>query len=260
MNRIVAIIQARMSANRLPGKVMERCGGKEILWHVINRVMRASTIDHVMVATTTHVDDVKIVDLVTENAAFFHRQYGKQLGFHTGSMNNVLDRYYKAARAADADVVVRITADCPLLSPRTIDDVVTFFGRGNYDYASNVHPPTFSDGLDVEVMTFDVLETAWHEAAFKSEREHVTPFITKHPERFRIGNFENPIDLSDLRWTVDTEQDLAFVRAIYDQMQKTFFTTEEVLLLLQRVPQLANINRGIERNEGYRKSLQEDKE
>lgn len=248
MSRIVAIIQARYASERLPGKVMMPIVGKPMLWHVWQRTKRAGTIDHVIVATGSHVDDDRIVDFCNENSIAYYR----------GSTNNVLDRYYQAAKAAKASIILRITADCPLIDSVIIDDVVTYFLRGEYDYVSNVNPPTYPDGQDIEVFTFSALERAWRDAHFRSEREHVTPYIVNHPELFRLGNVVNDVDLSAYRWTVDTEADMEFVRSVFEGLQRVDFGMDDVLSLLNRKPELAEINKGQVRNAGYKKSLKED--
>ena len=202
---VVAIIQARMGSSRLPGKSLAEIEGRPMLWHVIQRVKRARLVDRVVVATSTAPADDAIEKMCRENDVPCHR----------GSENDVLDRFYHAARAEKAAQVVRITADCPLIDPEVIDRVVRRFQRGDLDYASNAMVRSYPDGLDTEIFSFSALERAWHEASKTSEREHVTPYLRS--EKFRTANVEN--DSTSLyqhyRWTVDEAEDLEFIRAVY---------------------------------------------
>lgn len=246
--RTVAIIQARMGSRRLPGKVVEDLGGRPLLAHVIERARRAKTLDEVVVATVAdeHNNDIARVAAACQVVAI------------RGSEDDVLDRYRQAAKATSADVVVRITADCPLLDPVVVDDIITLFHASQCDYASNVHPPTYPDGVHAEVFSRDTLERAWREAKLRSEREHVTPYIVRHPEIFHQVNLTNTMDLSSLRWVVDEPRDLAFVRAVEAALGPGHYGLHEVLSLLAERPEIAALNAGITRNEGYAKSLRED--
>ena len=249
---IIGIIQARMGSNRLPGKVMLDVSGKPMLWHVINRVRHSKNIDNIVIATTNLTEDKQIVQLADEVGVYCY----------AGSQNDVLDRYYQAALKYDSDVVVRITADCPLIDPDVIDEMIEFFLGHGFDYVSNTIKPTYPDGLDTEVFSFSALEKAWNEAVLASEREHVTPYIKKNPHLFKIKNYEHGIDLPDMRWTVDEDRDLEFVRKIYTELYtqpNKVFCMEDVLELLNRCPELMELNSGIIRDEGYQKSLREDK-
>lgn len=248
--KIVAVIQARMSSTRLPGKVLAEVAGKPMLFYVVERVRQASKVNQVVVATTGTPEDDPIVRFCEKIGVLCFR----------GSENDVLGRYYKAAVWADADVVVRITGDCPLIDPEVIDSLIGFFaGDAGYDYAANINPPTYPDGLDAEVFTFAALETMWREAKLDSEREHVTLFIRNRPEKFRIGNLNNKTDYSHLRWTVDRPRDLEFVRAVYAHFGHAEFRTEDIIRLIEEKPLLKRINLGIERDEGLKKSLREER-
>jgi len=249
--KIVAIIQARVGSTRLPRKVLRRIAGKPMLWHVIERVKRARLVDAVVVATTEKREDSVVEKIAKECGVECFR----------GSEEDVLDRYYRAAERFGADVVVRITADCPLIDPELIDRAIELFLSGNFDYVSNTLPPTYPDGLDVEVFSFNALEKAWRMARMASEREHVTPYIRNHPEIFTLGNLKSEVDLSHMRWTVDRIEDLEFVREVYRELYRKGknFHMKEVLRLLEDKPELAEINRHIERDEGYKKSLREDR-
>lgn len=247
--KITAIIQARMTSTRLPGKVLMDLNGVPMLRQVIARVDAAGTIDQIVVATTVNATDDAVAEYCEANGIHFFR----------GSESDVLDRYYQAARHFGADIVVRLTADCPLLDPLVIDRVVRAFLSGEYDYVSNTIDVSYPDGLDTEVFSFPALERAWREAKLTSEREHVTSYIWKHPGLFRLSNVKHEKDFSKLRWTVDEPQDLEFVRMIYQHFSSgQAFGMEQIISLLQDHPELHEINADFERNEGYQKSLKED--
>jgi len=248
---IAAIVQARMSSTRLPGKVLKEILGRPMLWHLVNRLKQAQLVDKIIIATTDKAVDEPVIGLARE------------LGIDSfaGSEADVLDRYYQAAKKYKAGVIVRITADCPLLDPHIVDEVVRRYSEGDCDYATNTLKLTYPDGLDVEVISYAALERAWREVKLASEREHVTPYIRKNPDRFRIANVESGVDLSRLRWTVDREEDLEFVRQVYRYLYREgqVFHTGDILALLKKHPELEQINRGILTNEGYAKSLREDR-
>ena len=243
---IVAIIQARMGSARFPGKTLAEICGRPMLWHVCNRVRASRLVDNVVVATTEHPSDDAIVD-------FCGRE---EIACFRGSEEDVLDRFYCAALAYNATVIVRITADCPLVDPDVIDRVVERFLEGNCDYVSNTLRYTYPDGLDVEVFSFNILERAWREARKPSEREHVTPYL--RTEKFRIANVESgvvvPAEIS--RWTVDHPADLEFVSSIYREFaDRECFGFKQVLEVLKKKPALAAIANSEISNEGYYRSL-----
>jgi spore coat polysaccharide biosynthesis protein SpsF (cytidylyltransferase family) len=247
-----AIIQARMGSTRLPGKVMLEISGRPILWHVIDRVSKSKLIDGLIVATTVNSED----DLIEK----FCNQI--QIPVFRGSEDDVLDRYYQCARKFNVENIVRITADCPLHDPSVIDLVIERYRQGNYDYVSNTVPPTYPDGIDVEVFSFKALDSAWRNASLVSEREHVTPYIKKHRDIFKINNVVNKEDLSFYRWTLDQAEDLEFIQKIHKKFEEIHmdeFYMQDIIELLHKYPELANINSGIKRNEGYAKSVNEDK-
>jgi spore coat polysaccharide biosynthesis protein SpsF len=246
--KTIALIQARMSSSRLPGKVLQDIAGQPMLMRVIRRAQQARSVDSVAVITSTQGEDDAIERLCQENGIACFR----------GSLDDVLDRYYQAAIYYQADFVVRLTADCPLLDPIIIDKVVQTFHQGTFDYVSNALECTYPDGLDTEIFRFGALERAWNEARLKSEREHVTAYIYNHPELFQLGSVRQEPDLSSWRWTVDTSRDLEFVRAIYNFFKREEFGMDEILKLLKAYPEVAQLNCGQQRNEGYQKSLQED--
>ena len=247
---IAAIIQARIGSRRLPAKVVADIMGKPLLARVIERVKQAACIDKVILASTTRPEDKELGRIAGDCGA----------EFFAGNEDDVLDRFYQAAKTFGADIVVRITADCPLIDPRIIDKVVRRYLEGDCDYATNTLVVTYPDGLDVEVFSFKVLERAWKEARLASEREHVTPYM-RNPAKFRLANVANSVDISSLRWTVDEEKDLVLVREIYKHLYKAgqMFYMEDVLDLVRKFPRLSKINQDILRNEGYAKSLREDR-
>jgi len=232
----VAIIQARYTSTRLPGKVLLDITGQPMLVRVVERTRRAKTVRRIVVATTTEPADDAVEALCQEHGYSFYR----------GSNFDVLDRYYQVAKAYNADVIVRITADCPLIDPQVIDDTVRAF-MGKYDFAANRLPPpwhrTYPIGLDVEVCTFQGLELAWQEAESPHQREHVMPFFYEQPQRFRILHLTHDPDYGHLRWTVDTPQDLELVRRIFAHFDgRNDFSWLDVLALFEQQPDLAEIN------------------
>lgn len=247
---ILAILQARVSSSRLPGKVMKPILGQPMLARQIERLARCRGFERLIVATSEDASDDAIERLC--------RQLG--IACYRGSLADVLDRIYQAALPDAPDHVVRLTGDCPLADPALIDALIDFHLAQGYDYSSNCHIPSLPDGLDAEVMRFFALEAAWREARLPSEREHVTPFIRKHAERFRIGLWRNPVDLSQLRWTVDEAEDFEFVSRVYAALYPSnpAFGMQDVLDLLARQPELAAINQGLRRNAGFEKSLEQD--
>ena len=247
---IAAIIQARMGSTRLPGKVMKPLCGKPILWHIITRISYSKQIEKIIIATTDKEEDKVIVKLAEQMGVAFYR----------GSSDDVLDRYYQAARKFNVDPVVRITADCPLIDPEIMDNIIDYYLKGGYDYVSNGLKPTLPDGLDTEVFSFKSLEKAWAEAKKPSEREHVTSYIYNHPELLKIHNYENDVDLSGMRWVVDEEADYQFISEVYKNLYKDgkIFYVKDIIRLLEEMPELLKLNKGISRNEGYRISLLKD--
>lgn len=248
---ILAVLQARMSSSRLPGKVLKPLLGVPMLLRQIERIRRAKSIDTLLVATSSDASDDAIADLCRVNSVECFR----------GSLNDVLDRFYQIASQLRPEHVMRLTGDCPLIDPEVIDQVADFYHTGNYDYASNAVEPTFPDGLDVEIFRFACLEAAWNEARRASEREHVTLFIYTRPERFRIGYFKIKTNLSHFRWTVDEPADFDFVSEVYQALYPTNprFTMHDVLRYLDAHPEVAMVNAGTKRNEGLMRSLDRDR-
>lgn len=247
---VCAILQARVSSNRLPGKVLLPIVGKPMLQLELERVARAKRIDRIVVATSTDASDDEIQCLCD----------GIGIPCFRGSLDDVLDRFYRAALEAKPDYVLRLTGDCPLMDPEMIDEIIDYCLVGGYDYVCNTVKPTFPDGLDAWVCRFGALEKTWQEAKMPSEREHVVTYIKSNPDRFKIGSFEGSADLSRLRWTVDEKEDLELVSRIYEALypQNPAFKTSDVLALLEEYPELKTLNTHYERDEGLKKSLMAD--
>jgi glutamate-1-semialdehyde 2,1-aminomutase/spore coat polysaccharide biosynthesis protein SpsF len=244
---IVAIVQARMGSTRLPGKVLADVCGRPMLEHIVSRLRRSRLIDDVIVATSSAQADDPIAEAGAQ----------KNFKVFRGHESDVLDRYYEAAKYARADIVVRITSDCPLIDPEIVDRVLAAFLSEECDYASNTLVCTYPDGLDTEVFSFSALEIAWREGRRAADREHVTPFI-RTSRRFRLRNVQSEMGQSTrhLRWTVDELCDLDFVRAVYTRLGvRECFGWREVLALLDAEPMLGDLNSGLIRNEGYYHSL-----
>jgi spore coat polysaccharide biosynthesis protein SpsF len=238
--KVVAIVQARYASRRLPGKVLADIAGKPMLLRVVERAARSREIDEVGVATTVRADDDAVADLCRKSGVECYR----------GSPQDVLDRYWQAAQAWEADWVVRLTADCPLMDASLIDELVGAFHAADppLDFAANRLPGdrTVPIGLDIEMCTRAALGRAWREAAEPHQREHVMPYFYENPGRFRILHLRHSPPWGDLRWTVDTAEDLAFVRAVYARFAGAeAFGWREVLDLVRKEPDLARINAGV---------------
>jgi len=238
--KVVAIIQARMGSTRLPGKVMKEILGKSVILWDLDRVSLSKLIDEIVVAIPYGKENDVIVDTIKE--------YNDKIIIARGSEDDVLDRYYQAAVQTNADVVVRITSDCPLIDHVVIDKIIKQFLDNDCDYCSNSLIRTYPRGLDTEVFSFKALEAAWNEAKKDYEREHVTPYIIENPDKFKLLNVANDIDLSHLRWTLDTKEDFEFINAVYKRIfpKKHLFLMDDVLELMDKEPELIDINRHIE--------------
>lgn len=244
---VIGIVQARMGSTRLPGKTLIDICGKPLLEHIVARTKASKLVDDLVIATTVKKEDNAIVDLA------------ERIGVKTfrGNDDDVLDRFYQCAQIARAEIIVRITADDPFKDPQVVDRVTDVMLQGDYDYVSNTIKPTYPEGLDVEVFSFLALQKAWRKANEPSDREHVTPYIWGRPELFRIRNVESELDLSHMRWTLDTVEDLKFTREIYKRLYVPgqLFLMKDILSLLEKNPQLMKINEGVERYAGYKSSL-----
>jgi glutamate-1-semialdehyde 2,1-aminomutase len=238
--KIVAIVQARMGSTRLPNKVMKPIGGIPMIELLLSRLSRSKEIDQIVVATSIDTRNQPLVDHV------------RKLGYscEQGSENDVLDRYVQAARAHGADVVVRITGDCPVVDPELVDECIRRFKTSGVDYFCNNYPPTYPDGLDIEVCSFNVLEQSWRETDKPFNREHVTPYL-REPGLFKTALMQHFEDLSSLRWTVDESADFSVIEKVFLHFHpSTDFTWGDVLSLQRQQPEIFNINQHIIRNEG----------
>jgi spore coat polysaccharide biosynthesis protein SpsF (cytidylyltransferase family) len=248
--KISVLIQARTSSTRLPGKVLLNIEEIPMISHVINRVKSIKSVEQIALITTTDQNDKILLDIAKKHNI---------IGF-AGKRDDVLDRHYQCAKKINADPIIRITSDCPLIDPDLSENILQFFLNNNYDYVSNTIIPTFPDGLDTEIFSFSSLEEAAKNAKLPSEREHVTPYISKNSQKFRLYNFKNSKNLSHLRWTVDRNDDLEFVRQIYSNMKpNTIFNMNDILKIIKKIPKLLEINEHVKRNEGHLKSLKLDK-
>lgn len=247
---ILGIVQARATSKRLPGKVLRPILGQPMLLRQVERLRHARGLDALLIATSVEPSDDPIADLCKREGLTYFR----------GSLEDTLDRFYQAAKPRRPSQVVRLTGDCPLIDPALLDRLIRIHLEGQYDYSSNALERTFPDGLDAEIMRFDALERAWREAMLPSEREHVTPYLYKHPELFRIGQLKQERDLSALRWTVDEAPDFELVSRIYEALYpgNPTFGMQEILGFLEQRPELKLLNSQYQCNEGYQTSLAKD--
>ena len=239
-----AIIQARCGSTRFPNKVFADINGKPLLWHVIDRLKHAKMIDDIIVATTNNSKDDSILSWCNENNVKCFR----------GSEDDVLNRYYCASVAFPSEYVVRITADDPFKEPSVIDDVISKLLEDGLDLVTNNYPPSFPEGLDCEAFSFSVLELMEKSAKDVFEREHVTQFVYRHPDRFKIGNIVSEKDLSSLRWTIDNKEDYQMVKAIYANRKsgsKGILLMKEILEILDENPEIKLINADVKRSAMY---------
>ncbi len=252
MSHIVTVIQVRTGSSRLPGKVLLDLVGQPLLLRMVERVQAAQWAGTIVVATTVEPADDPIEALCLQHGLRCYR----------GSVDDLLDRHYQAGRLWNADAVAKIPSDCPLIDPTVIDRVFEYFLQNNFDYVSNLHPATYPDGNDVEIMTMSALETAWKEAQRPLEREHTTPYIWENPDRFSIGNvrWETGLDYSMThRWTIDYPEDYAFIRAVYEELypKNPHFGLQDVLDLTTRRPDIFALNSRYAGVNWYRHHLHE---
>ncbi len=233
------IVQARMGSSRFPGKILKPILGEPVLFRQLERIRKATSFDNLVVATTTRPDD----DVIAEECK--KRNYD----VYRGSNENLLDRHFKAAQLYDTESVVKIPSDCPLIDPQVIDRVIGYYQhkRFKYDFVSNLHPQSYPDGNDVEIMSLDVLENAWKHAEKNFELEHTTPYIWDNPDKFRIGNvlWEKGIDLSKShRFTIDYVEDYEFINRVYEELYPSYpdFSLNDILDLLSQKPEIMQIN------------------
>lgn len=238
--KTLIITQARYGSSRLPGKVLKKIGTQTLLDVHLKRLKTSTLASQVMVATTFEAEAEDILAIARENSCLSFK----------GDLNDVLDRFYQSARSYGANVVVRVTSDCPLNEGAEIDVLLKAFFESDIDYLSNIHPPTFPDGVDIEIFTFSALERAWKEGREKKEREHVTPYIWGHPEIFRMKNVRQDEDMSQFRLTVDTSEDFDLVSKLFLALG-TERPWRDYVEHLKRNPDLLKINGQFLRNEGF---------
>jgi len=246
---IGAIIQARLGSTRLPKKILMKINGISVLESLLNQLFYSKLLTKKIIATSTEQSDDALVEFLTANHVDYFR----------GSESDVLDRYYQCSKYYRIDTIVRISGDAPFIDPEIVDKTIQYFMNYNFDYVNNFNNKNrYPVGSEVEVFTFETLETVWKNAKKLSEREHVTPYIYNNPEKFMIGTLEYLNDLSHLHWTVDRSEDLEFVRAVYNRLNKKPILIDDILQLLKKEPHLLELNKKIDPHEGYKKSLEQD--
>jgi spore coat polysaccharide biosynthesis protein SpsF len=252
--RIVTVVQARMASTRLPGKVLLPLAGKPLLVRMVERVQAAVLSGTVVVATSINPEDDVLAELCRAEDLLCYR----------GDPEDVLDRHYRAGQTLEATTVIKIPSDVPLIDPRVIDRVISYYlaHEGDYDFVSNLHPASYPDGNDVEIMTMPALETAWREATRPLEREHTTPYLWENADRFRVGNvaWEMGLDYSmSHRWTIDYPADYDFISVVYEALYSPdrHFSLEDILAYLEEHPEVAAINADYAGVNWYRHHLNE---
>ncbi len=246
--KIIALIQARMGSTRLPGKIMLPLAGKPAISHVYERTALIHNVDQVAILTSTSKREKPLIDLCGKEGYTLFQ----------GSETDVLDRYFQAAVAFGADIIIRITGDCPLIDPVESNKVVEELLRSGVDYCSNTNPPYLPDGLDTEVFTFSALERAWKQAKKQQEREHVTLYMYSNPDVFSTRFVKYSNDYGHLRLTLDEEPDFHLLEKVFNHLaaENKFGNLKEILDILKKYPRISNINQEIKRNEGLlKKSL-----
>ena len=248
---ILGIIQVRFSSKRFPGKALREINGRPLLSYLNERAHFSRYTDKVVISTADNEANLPIIKFARENG----------IDYFAGSEQDLVDRLYRTALKFGADAIVRLTGDCPLVDPRVIDKILRFYldNADRYDYVSNTLKPTYPDGLDVEVIPTATLKKMWSEVADPFWREWLNSYIMENPEQYRAANLENDTDLSELRWTVDYEEDFIFVTNVFNRLYgwKKDFSMEDILALLRKEPQLCGINSMHARNEAYHKARKE---
>lgn len=253
-DKITAIIQARMGSSRLPGKVLLPILDKPMIWHIVNRLKTVKSIHEVIIATSDKPTDIPIAE--------FGNSYGVKV--FRGNELDVLDRFYQAASALQSEYLIRITADCPLVDPDIVKQLIELFRSGNYDYcavatgagvAKEKGIAKYPDGLDVEIFSYKLLQTAWNETTKNVHREHVTSYMWQHPERFKIAQLRSEIDYSNIRLTVDNDADYQLIKWIYENLFQTnpLFGLSDIIQLLNLHQGKQSINSVFIGKEGYEK-------
>lgn len=242
--KVAAIIQARRGSSRLPDKVFLELSNKPLLEHVVYRLKNSDFLHEIIIATTNLPSDNLIESWANSN----------KISVFRGSENNVLERYYEAAKKFNVDVIVRITADDPFKDYRLVDEAVSVLIENKLDFVCNNNPVSFPEGLDVEVLTFNALEVSYNNAISDFDKEHVTQYIHKNKDKFNIANIQNDKDLSFYRWTLDTIEDYQFAQKIYSELYKEgdVFLKEEIFDLLEKTPSIMELNNKVNRSDLYR--------
>ncbi len=247
---IGCIVQARMGSSRLPKKTLMKIDNEHsVLNFVINQLSFSKLIDKIIIATTNLAEDDVIENFVNN----------LEIDVFRGNSNDVLDRYFQCAKKFSIDIIVRITADNPLIDPMIIDDLIKKFTTNSYDCLTNAYVRTFPYGTEVEIFSFKSLKKSWNNATKPSEREHVTPFFYNNPQSFKIHHEKNSKNISNLRWTIDRENDLLLVKSIISKIKKRPILMNDILNLFSKDPELFKINTNQDPDEGYKKSLQDDR-
>lgn len=243
---ITAIIQARVGSTRFPNKIFADLAGKPLLYHVVSRLKKSKRIQNIVIATTLNPLDNAIENWAKQN----------KIDCFRGDEENVLSRFYHAAKEFNADIIVRITADDPFKDFEIIDKVTEALLNQKLSFAYNNNPPTFPEGLDTEIFTFDALETAFKNADDAFEQEHVTQFFYRNKDKFPQTNIKHSINISNLRWTIDTEKDMEMARCVYNNLydKKEFFLMNDILDLIKIKPEIALMNQDVERSTMYKKT------
>lgn len=245
---VVAVIQARMGSTRLPQKTLAAIEGRPMLHWIVQRLKKSKSVGKIIIATTTQPEDGVIEEFAKKEGTPVFR----------GSVNDIVDRIYQAAKMEGGEIVVRVTADCPLVDAKLLDEMVGIMQSRGYDFFSNVSPPTYPDGLDLEMLTMNCLERLW-----KSTRgdpflsEWFRTYIVQNPDKFRIGNHSYKTDMSEVRWTVDEKEDLEFVQRVYAEFRGkgADFWMDDLLALLVKKPEIGQINNRFIRDKAYKDAL-----
>lgn len=233
------IIQARMGSTRLPGKVLMKLDKQNtVLDYVIQQLKHCKNIEKIIIATTSLKEDDVIETFAKNNNILYFR----------GNSLDVLDRYYQCAKLHNLTIIIRITADNPLIDPNIVEKVLAEFKSHSYDYISNAVVRSFPYGIETEVFSFDALEKAWNNAKNDNEREHVTPYFYNNPKKFKVCNIKNHHDLSSLRWTVDQIEDFTLVKNIISKIDKRPILMDDIVSLLTKEPELLAINKNVQHN------------
>lgn len=246
--KATAVLQGRIGSTRLPGKVLLPLAGKPVIQHVYERILHCRNVDRIIIATSIEPADDPIAELFDKLGVQVFR----------GSNEDPLDRYYRAATHHGLQHIVRIMADCPLVDPEIVDEVIDRYFSGGHDFC--YLGGEFPTGLDTTVFSHAALERCWRESRRQSEREHVTAYMSHNPDLFNIGIHEKFEGLSHLRWVMDYEADYRFVAEVYQALYQPgqVFLSADILALLHKQPQLLRINAGIPRDEGYRKAIEQE--